>query len=170
MRERLQGWQANDAPGKHSRMGMVSQPSLLDLLNRQAGRLDALFGSGTYRIESANEVACTIRTSAVEVELAYDWRDRWVAPSLRALQVPDEISIPHPVELWMRFVGADSPLPRKGALDEQRVINALERVEQAVRAIFSDPRTARDAAFFAWGYNTAYNDWASRRGSWTEIE
>ncbi|HEX6375589.1 MAG TPA: hypothetical protein VFZ91_07695 [Allosphingosinicella sp.] len=151
-------------------MGLFSQPSLADLLKRQASRLDTIFGSGTYRIESASEVACTVRTSAVEVEFAYDWRDQWIAPSLRALQVPDEISIPHPVELWMRFNGSDTPLPRKCTLDEQQVIDALELVAEAVRIIFSDPETVRDAAFFAWGYNTAYNDWASRRGSWTEIE
>jgi hypothetical protein len=151
-------------------MGLFSKPSLVDLLKRQASRLDSIFGSGTYRIEGASDVTCTVRTSAVEVRFAYDWRDQWIASWLTALHVPDEISIPHPVELWLRFKGLDTPLPRKSALDEQQVTDALELVAEAVKDIFSDPETARDSAFFAWGYSIAYNDWASGRGSWTEIE
>jgi hypothetical protein len=151
-------------------MGSPSQRPLVDLVKLQASRLDAIFGAGTYRIESSNDVVCTVRTSAVEAEFGYDWRDRWVSSSLTALQVPDEISIPHSAELWLRFKGIDAPVPRTSGLDEQQVIDALELVAQAVRTVFSDPATVRDAAFFAWGYNIAYNDWASRRGSWTEIE
>ena len=35
--------------------------------------------------------------------------------------------------------------------------------------IFDDETKARDAAYFADGYNRAYNDWASGRGSWREF-
>ena len=32
--------------------------------------------------------------------------------------------------------------------------------------ILADSERTRDAAFFVKGYNIAYNDWASRTGSW----
>jgi hypothetical protein len=151
-------------------MGWLSKPRLAELLQRQESLLDEIFGKSVYQIEDSDEQFCVLRTEAVEIEFAYDWRDQWLASSIKPLNVPPAVAETNIIETWVRFQDKEVALRRKSQLDDRQVIDELKLVRQVMTDIFTDPQTARDAAYFAWGYTIAYNDWASGRGSWTEVD
>ena len=131
---------------------------LAELIQRHKPLLDRTFGAGDYEVIDTHEHACIVRAASVEVNLAYDWRDRWVASDLRPLDVPEDSREMHIAETWVRFLGKRLPVRRKSVLNDQQARDELLLVSWLVEEIFSDPQRARDAANFCAGYGAAYND------------
>lgn len=139
----------------------------LTKLVRDAGPLlDTIFGADSYEIQERNEQATVIATQWLHVELTYDQRDRFIVSALKPLLVHDDLrEYILPDILFQFFFGYDIPksIPRK-QLDVEQVRSALQRIAPLV-PLFEDEAKSRDAALFAAGYNLAYNDWASGKGS-----
>jgi hypothetical protein len=156
---------------------VVSSPSpdrLASLLRCEQTLLGEIFGTDNFNVDDLHPDEAVVRCAAFELEFAYDrtrWRD--VTTFVTLLGVPEELSLKTPLDVWARFNGKEPPRPATNAegivtlpADEQ-LRSGLEWVAQFVREVLSDPRRKRDAAYFAYGYHKAYNDWASGRGSWS---
>lgn len=140
---------------------------IANLLEGLSTQLDALFGQGGWEIADEDPELCVVRTSAFEIGFAYHWREQQVDASIRPLRVPPDVSLSQSAELWLQ----SRELRREsGPLNDRQVADELTLVRRVIQEIFADDQATRDAAFFAAGYNRAYNDWASRKGSWTESD
>lgn len=158
-------------------MASPSSDRLAAFVSRERALLDQLFGAGHYEVEDIDRDETVIRCNALEVKLAYDrYRVRDVGTYITLFGVPEKLSFQHPLDTWARFLGEDIPLlPRNSSgiitvPPDEQVRNDLYWVARFVREIFADPQSKRDAAFFAAGYNKAYNDWASGNGSWADVD
>jgi hypothetical protein len=158
-------------------MGGLSSDRIAAFLERDRTLLDQIFGIGQYEIQDIDRDIATVRSADLEINFVYDrYRMRDVGTYITLLAVPEEVSFQHPLDTWARFVGEDTPRLARNAsgsitvAPEEQVRNDLKRVARLVQKIFSDPQRRRDAAYFAGGYNKAYNDWASGNGSWSEPE
>ena len=146
------------------------------LLERERPLLDEIFGVGQYDIEDEHPDDAIVRSWEFTIEIGYDRnRNRSLGIAVILHGMPDRLSVQqNGLETWARFLGEDYPeLPRDSqgivtTSPEQQLRDELKLFARYKREIFSDPQTKRDAAFFADGYNRAYNDWASRKGSWSE--
>lgn len=154
-------------------MGRLSSNHIAELVGSERTLLDQTFGVGEYEIDDVDLDEAIIRTAALKVKLVYDrHRSSDVGTYISLFGVPDELAVEHPIDIWARFVGEDIPLlPRNRAgiisiPPDEQIRNDLQRVAHLLREVFTDPQRKRDAAHFASGYNTAYNDWASGKGSW----
>ena len=154
-------------------MGWVSSDRIAALVERDRGLLDQAFGLGQYQIEDANGDEAIVRSAELEIRFAYDRnRARDVGAYVTLLGLPEATSYQHPVDTWARFLGEEMPdLPRDSSgiitvPPDEQVRSSLQWIARFAQEILSDPQKMRDAAYFAHGYNTAYNDWASRKGSW----
>lgn len=148
------------------------------LVERERPLLDEIFGAGQYEIDGIGRDSAVIRSAEFKLDVGYDrnrLRDLWIMVML--LGLPERLSIHvkvHPLHTWARFLDEEYPPTPKDAdgfvtiPPGQQLRSQLEMFARYKREIFSDPQTKRDAAFFAAGYNRAYNDWASRKGSWSE--
>jgi hypothetical protein len=141
----------------------MSGPRLADIVRQQSLLLEDLLAGAAFEIVDEDPEVCTLRTSWVEVVLAYDWRDQWVTALLKPLTVPDDMTDSYPDHLWLKFCGIETGEHRKSALDERQVIDAFNLIRPIVE-LFKGDRAARDALWFVRGYSHAYTDWAS--GSW----
>jgi hypothetical protein len=141
----------------------MSDTRLSQIVGRQSSLLEDLFDRDAYEIVDTAPDACELRTSWVEVELTYSWRDQWVDTQLKPLVVPDDMSETYPGHSWLKFCGIEVGASRKSSLDDQQVIDALNLVRPIV-SLFKDGQAARDALWFVRGYSHAYTDWAS--GNW----
>jgi len=158
-------------------MSWLSSDRIAAFLDRERALLDETFGAQQYEIEDTDRDEATIRSPGLEVKLAYDRnRARDVGTYITLLGLPDELSIQHPLDTWAAFLGEEIPLlPRNGSgiivvPPDEQVRNDLKWIARFVQEIFSDPQRKRDAAYFARGYNRAYNDWASGKGSWGGLD
>ena len=158
--------------------GAVSQAMdrVISLLERERPLLDEIFGTGQYHIEDETPDDAIVRSPEFTITIGYDRnRDRSLYISVILPGMPHRLSVQdNGLETWARFLGEDYPGVARDARGvvtaspEQQLRDELNLFARYKREIFSDPQTKRDAAFFADGYNTAYNDWASREGSWSE--
>ncbi len=154
-------------------MSVLSSDRIAAYVNRERAVLDQTFGPGQYEIEDIDRDEAKVRSVAFEVQLVYDRnRARDVGTYITLFGVPEELSVQNPLDTWASFLGEEIPLlPRNGSgiitvPPDEQVRNDLKWVARFAREIFSDPQTKRDAAYFALGYDKAYNDWASGKGSW----
>jgi hypothetical protein len=150
------------------------------LVERERPLLDEIFGAGQYQIEDADRDSAVIRSAEFKLDIGYDRnrrRDLWVMVTL--LGLPERLSIHvkvHPLDTWASFLGEEYPtlaldVDARGIImtpPGEQLRHELETFARYKRVIFSDPQTKRDAAFFAAGYNKAYNDMCSRKGAWSE--
>ena len=144
-------------------------PALSSFLQQESERLETMFGP-EFRIQDHEryaEYACSLTTSEIEVEFSYDWRDRWVSASLRPLNTEQPIPDLHGTWEWRRFLGLAEPKRRKSERDRQQIADCLIEIEPILE-LFRDQQALRNSYWFIRGYSQAYNDWASRNGSWTE--
>src|SRR3954451_16247304 len=146
-----------------------------DLLRERRAQLDVILGAGQYRIEEIDSDIVLVHASSFELEVVFDRRRmREVTAFIELRDVPDELAIRMPVDLWMRFLGQQAaPLAKdeSGMIPlppDEQIDAALKWVALLSGAVFASPEKTRDAAYFARGYHTAYNDWASRSGSWID--
>jgi hypothetical protein len=149
-------------------VGWFSEQTLADLIRRQTSMLDDIFGVGNYSIDATEDGDCIVRSQTIEAQFDYGSRERRIFLTIKALAVPTHISERHPIETWVSFLDKELPLTTSGPLSDHQIIEVLGFLEQLVKGIFADAETARNAAYYAWGYNSAYNDWASRSGCWRE--
>ena len=157
-------------------MRLWSPERVADVLERESNLLGHVFGPGNFRIEEADPDVAIVHSQLVRCDFAYERdRDRQLTTMLTPIGVPEEVALPHPLDTWNGLVGLEiSASPRdsagrvKATLQEQ-MVSELRVLGRVVHKLFSDPARTRDAAYFAAGYNQAYNDWASRKGSWTEV-
>jgi hypothetical protein len=157
--------------GKMSFFSKPATRSLATFLRDETKKLEVLFGPD-FRIEDDKrdpENACRLVSPSAEVEFSYDWRDRWVSASLRPLNSIQPIMNVHGTWQWQRFLGLPENSNRKSERDKQQMIDCLDKIEPILE-LFKDQQKTRDAYWFIQGYSRAYNDWASREGSWTEIQ
>lgn len=137
-------------------------------LKRQDQALREIFGDG-YSIEIIDDDRAVVSSKNVEWRIWYDrCRDRSVESELN-LGAGEPWQYQVPLHILLQFFEEDKPVhfPRDASgivglsLEEQVLheLNLLRRV-----AAVSDASLARDASFFARGYNRAYTDYAS--GKW----
>ena len=150
------------------------------LVERERPLLDEIFGAGQYEIEDAGRDSAVIRSAEFNLEIGYDRnRDRHLGLRVRLLGLPEGLSIHmkvHPLYTWARFLGEEYPtlaldVDARGIImtpPGEQLRHELEIFARYKRELFSDPQTKRDAAFFAAGYNRAYNDMCSGKGAWSE--
>jgi hypothetical protein len=144
-------------------------------LRAEQAALDRIFGAGNYDIEDVNSDEAIVRTSGLEVRFTYDRsRLRDVSTSMTIFGVPDQVSTDHRPDALAHMLGQEIPTPPVDAEGffalppEEQVRDHLKWLARFVEEIFSDPQRTRDAAHFGAGYNAAYGDWASRKGSWAD--
>jgi hypothetical protein len=142
--------------------------SVAAALKRQDETLSEIFGDG-YSIESLDTDRAVVSSRNFEWRIWYDRRrDRSVGSELN-LGVGEPWQYEASLQTLWQFFGEEEPahLPRdasgivKLSLDDQ-VLHELELLRRV--ATVADPALARDASFFARGYNQAYTDYAS--GKW----
>lgn len=148
-------------------MSTSERPHLTRMLEEASQSLDQIFGTGSYWIEWTGDVSAVLHTQLADFQFTDDPRD-FVSASI--ISVPDVPVVQSPLDSWMSFLDRDlSPQSRKASYREQMQAE-LEAIAILVEQILLHPATARDAAWFVQGYNRAYNHWASRKGSWTEVD
>ena len=140
----------------------LNRPHLSDLLRQQHKLLDEIFGRGSYQIEEIRPAVCELKTAEVEIEFAFDPRDRWVSSMIKPLNVPADLVESYPAGTFLRFCDIDEPVRRKSNLNGDQIVAELELIEPAIR-LLRDPQKCREAVWFARGYCAAYTDWARGR-------
>lgn len=157
-------------------MKWSSSDLITTIVERERPLLDEIFGAGQYEIEDTGPDSATIRSSEFRVRVGYARnRDRDLRIDVMLLGLPEPVSVRvHPLQTWARYLDEDYPLPPRDAQGfvtippDEQLRNELNLFARYKRELFSDPQTKRDAAFFAAGYNRAYNDMYSRKGAWSE--
>ena len=135
-----------------------------DILGQQRPLLDRLFGEGSYSIKVQEPHFAQILTGWMELSLAYDPRDQFVASAIKPLKVPAGLSEEHTTDTLLRARDIEVASRRKSALDDQQVVDELTLVSPLV-GLFKGEQESCEATWFARGYNAAYTDWAS--GQWS---
>ena len=146
-------------------MGLSGRPHVAEMLDEQKQILDQIFGSGVYKIEKTSEFSAILKTPYAGFCISDDPRD-FVAASV--VSVPGMDVVKSPIDTWMQFLGEETPPQKRTDPYEEQLANELKWIAAVVDRILKHPDRTRDAAWFIAGYNRAYNDWASRKGSWTE--
>lgn len=155
-------------------MSNLNGPSLSDRLQRERTWLDEIFGKTAYDVEGDAPDTATVHSKMLEWRLAYDARDGCLTSTLIAY--PDEpwadLATP---DLWAQFIDVEIPrLPRSTAgqieigVDEQ-LARELDWLRRLSADIFADKAKARDATFFVRGYQRAYTDYFSGRGTHPDL-
>lgn len=148
------------------------------LVERERPLLDEIFGAGQYEIEESGSDVAIVRSAEFKLEIVYDRsRNRHLGLHVMLLGLPKRVPIlVHPLRAWFRFLGKESDSPRlptdaSGIITtppDEQLRNELKLFARYKQDVSSDPQVKQDAAFFAAGYSRAYNDWASRKGPWSE--
>ena len=87
-----------------------SRPHVVNMLDEVKPRLDGIFGPGNYVVEKTGEYSALLKTALADFEVSDDPRD-FVAASVTELP---SIDVPQsPVDIWMRFLDVDIPVPRR---------------------------------------------------------
>ncbi|GAA3894960.1 hypothetical protein GCM10022276_12580 [Sphingomonas limnosediminicola] len=134
-----------------------------------------MFGAGQYRIKEINEDVAVVSATKIELKFVFDReRMRDVAALITLREVPDDLEVPMPVEIWIRFLGEQAaPLVKEGrgiitVPPDEQIEDQLKWVALLRREVFTSTARTRDAAYFVRGYHIANNDWGSGGGSWTD--
>ena len=122
-----------------------------------------IFGDAPLEIDPKNGGSVAIKTKWMELHLYFDVRDRFVSSTIKPLLVPAEMSEEHTSDTLLRFLGIDVGERRKSSLDQQQIIDELNRVRPLVHRL-QDETTSRDATWFVRGYDEAYTDYCN--GKW----
>ena len=147
-------------------MKTSASQEITNLVKAERAALEALIGANYSVLE--NDGICRIVAPHLEFEFGYDWRDRWVTASLRPLQTSQKFDRPYGTSEWLRFLDQVEPPCRKSDIDRQQILDAIERMKPIIE-LWQDDLATRDAFWFMHGYLIAYNDWASRQGTWSEM-
>lgn len=147
-------------------MESSKRPHLIVMLEAAKPTLDRIFGADAYSIERTGEFSAIVHTDVADFEFTDDPRD-FVAASIIA--IPNVPTVESPIDTWMSFVDYQAPARSRAASYGEQMQAELKSIGIVVNQILSDPAKTRDAACFVRGYNRAYNDWASRKGTWTSI-
>jgi len=156
-------------------MKSLTPDRIADILAQRSPQLDAIFGAGQYRIEETGNDTATVRWTKFELKFEFDrYRMRDVGAYITLRDVPDELRMQMPVDIWIRFLGEQAPQlakDRRGIISvtpDEQIETELRWIELLSREVFASREKTRDAAYFVKGYHIAYNDWATRGGSWIE--
>jgi hypothetical protein len=169
------GWKAATGQNSFGAMKRHSPDRIADILAQRSQQLDAIFGAGQYRIEETDDDVATVHGTTFDLKFEFDrYRMRDVGAYIKLRDVPDELEARMPVEIWIRFLGEQAPSlakDRRGIISvppDEQIEGELKWVALLSREVFASTEKTRDAAYFVRGYHIAYNDWATRGGSWTE--
>ena len=153
-------------------MSWPSSNRISDLLGSERPLLDEIFGRGKYEIDDVDPDVSIVRSAVIELKFGFDrHRARDIVTTVTIVGVPQEISL-NSLDVLARFIGEDiPPLPTNanGVVSvppDEQIRKHLRCVLRLAEDVFTDPQKTRDAAIFGAGYNSAYNDWASGKGSW----
>ncbi|HEU5284969.1 MAG TPA: hypothetical protein VFU20_00495 [Sphingomicrobium sp.] len=135
------------------------------MLDEQRPSLDAIFGPDSYVIEETSPYSAILKTAIADFEFSDDPRD-FVSASITSVPAVDLIQ--SPLDIWMRFLDEEIPAQRRSDPYQEQLANELKWIAVIVERILKDADRRREAASFVNGYNRAYNDWASGKGSWAE--
>ena len=146
-------------------MESFGRPHVGEMLDEQRLELDRIFGAGTYTIEKASEYSAFLKTPVADFEFTDDPRD-FVSAFVES--VPGMDVVQSGIDTWAQFLGEEPPPQKRSDSYQQQLAKELRWIAMIVDRILTDKATTRDAAWFVSGYNQAYNDWASRKGTWSE--
>lgn len=137
-------------------------------LNRQDDALKDIFGS-EYSIHEIDADRAIVRSKNLEWRVWFDRRRNRSFGSELNLGVGESWEYGVPLERLARFLGENGPtaVPRNASgIVELTIGEQIELQFKLLRrlTVLADPQLARDAAYFARGYNRAYTDYAS--GEW----